>query len=447
MTDRAPIPLETFDAAVDRLDRDALARFVGRLEATTDEGVSVEVDPPVVTVDDGDDRDRILVAPGGFEADADRPTAADPVPDEVVAGPDDPEATDSDIPVRTTADLRHQLLYAVSPAVAESIAEEWLGTPARSASYTSDPTPTDATGGDADTGAAGSGRDPGAAAGSTAAAGGASTAGTPGGRRDPRTPEEGAGSDSPTERSGAAVTRSSAGIAVVAVLVAVIVAVTGGVVYAAELSTDGDAGAFAAPVPVDGGGLSDAEIRRSSRDPIDENGAVVTATATPGTDDGSDGHPLVNDTEADRNVQPAPTCERSFLHVVQIQMNALKYNNNTTDEGIRTVRRFASPRNRQAIQTFDEFARIIKDPTYSPMLSHDSAQYTPIPSSDDYAQVQVITREDGNVTGQYYFRVRKVDGGEYDGCWMTDAVVSVPETTNFSGKVGGRSTTSANGTS
>jgi hypothetical protein len=156
---------------------------------------------------------------------------------------------------------------------------------------------------------------------------------------------------------------------------------------------------------------------------------------------------VTDDTEADRNIRPVPTCERSFLNVVQIQMNALKYNNNTTDDGIRTVRRFASPRNRQTIQTFDEFARVIKNPTYSPMLSHDSAQYTPIQSSDDFAQVQVLTREDGNVTGQYYFRLRKIEGGEYDGCWMTDAVVSVPETSDFSGKVAGQSMGSPNGTS
>lgn len=243
------------------------------------------------------------------------------------------------------------------------------------------------------------------------------------------------------------MTRSSAGVSVVAVLVVVILAVTSGVVYAAEVSTDGDAGAFAAPGPVDSDGLSDAEIRRGSRDLIDESGAVATATPTPETGSGSDGHPLLSDTEADRNVRPAPTCERSFLHVVQIQVNALKYNNNTTDDGIRTVRRFASPRNRQTIQTFDEFVRVIENPTYSPMLSYDSAQYTPIQSSDDYAQVYVTTRVDGNVTGQYTFRLRKIDGGEYEGCWMTDAVVSVPETSTFSGEVTGQSTGSPDGTS
>jgi len=217
------------------------------------------------------------------------------------------------------------------------------------------------------------------------------------------------------------------------------------VVYAAEVSPGGDAGAFAAPAAIDAEGLSKGEIRRRSRGAIDGS-SVVTTTATP--DGEATFGPLggANDTEAARNVRPVPTCERSFLNVVQIQVNALKYNDNATDDGIRTVRRFASPRNRQTIQTFDEFATVIRSPTYSPLLSHNSAQYTPIQSSDDYAQVEVITREDGNTTGQYYFRLRKVDGGEYDGCWMTDAVVSVPETTNFSGEVAGRTTGSTNAT-
>lgn len=442
MTDRAPIPAEAFDEAVDRLDRDTLAEFVGRLEAAADGAADVDVDPPVVTVGDGDDRTRLLVAPDGLDPDAAGWDETDPAPDAIVVGPGASSVTHAEGPVRTTADLRHQLLYAASPDAAASIAEEFLGTPARSASYVPEPTPTVAAGDDRDATAPAAEPDsrPGRVEGSAAPAG--STAGAAGESQESRPPD----TESEPTTAGAPI---GAGVVVVGVLAVMILAVAGGVVYAAEVAPDGDAGAFAAPVPVDGGGLSEAEIRRRSRGPIDESGAVATATATPTPGGGNDsgGHPLVNDTEADRNVRPAPTCKRSFLHVVQIQVNALKYNNNSTDDGIRTVRRFASPRNRQTIQTFDEFARIIKNPTYSPMLTHDSAQFTPIQSSDDYAQVQVVTRENGTVTGQYYFRLRKVDGGEYDGCWMTDAVVSVPETTNFSGEVAGQSTGASNETS
>ncbi|MBB6645512.1 hypothetical protein [Halobellus ruber] len=432
MTDRAPIPAEVFADAVDRLDRDALAGFVARLEAAA--GRTVDVDPPAVTVGDGADRERLLVAPEAVALDD-----TDPIPDAVVV-PDGVSTADDDVPVRTTADLRQQLLYSVSPEAAESIAEEWLGMPARSESYAPEPTPTVETDetGDAPVG----GSDPGSTASSeqTAPASDDATATAATGATPEPAAEPGGSPTSDGEDGSDAATRSGAGLVVVAVLAATILAVTGGVVYAAEVSPDGDAGAFAAPVPAtDGGTLSEAEIRRRSRAPIDASGAI-TATPTPGEERGDGARPLANDTEVERNVRPVPTCERSFLHVVQIQMNALKYNNNTTDDGIRTVRRFASQRNRQAIPTLEEFARIIKNPTYSPMLSYDSVQYTPIQSSDDYAQVQVLTREDGNVTGQYYFRLRKIEDGDYEGCWMTDAVVSIPETSNFSGKVGGQST-------
>jgi len=456
-TDRTPIPPDAFAAAIDRLDRDALAAFVGRLEAAADEATEVVVDPPVVGVSDGDGRRRILVAPDGADIDTD---GSDPSPDSVVIGPGESIPTEHDVPVRTAEDLRHQLLYAVSPESAASIAEEWLDVPARSASYTPEPTPTATSGRDADagTGTPG-GSDPGAS-GKPPDAGSADTGSADTGSADTGSADTGSadtGSAEPTvglvsgrgasaTPDSAASTRGGAGLVVIGVGLVILLAVAGGVVYAADVSPDGDAGTFAASAPVESGGLSDADIDRSSRDPIEESGAVTTATPTASSEDGPGGD-SAGDTETNRNVRPAPTCERSFLSVVQVQMNALRYNNNTTDDGIRTVRRFASPRNRQAIQTLEEFVQVIKSPTYRPMLSHDSAEFTPIQSSDDYAQVEVITREGGNVTGKYYFRVRKVDGGEYDGCWMTDAVVSVPEPSNFSGKVGARSTGTSSGTS
>ena len=449
-TDHTPIPPDAFATAIDRLDRDALAAFVGRLEAAADGGAEVAVDPPLVSVSDGEGRRRILVAPDGADIDTDG-RGSTGRPDSVVVGPSGSAPTEYDVPVRTTEDLRQQLLYAASPAAAASIAEEWLDVPVRSAAYAPEPTPTATSGGDADAGTdTPSGSDPGASgkpsdSGSadteSADAGSAEpTAGLASGRGAPATPD---GEVEPD----AASTRNRAGVVIIGVGMMVLLAVVGGVVYAADVSPDGDAGTFAASAAVGSGGLSDADTDRRSRDPIEESGAVATATPTPGDGHGPGRLSSANDTETNRNVRPVPTCERSFLHVVQIQMNGLKYSNNTTNEGIRTVRRFASPRNRQTIRTFEEFVRVIKSPTYRPMLSHDSAEFTPIQSSDDYAQVGVVTREGGNVTGKYYFRVRKVDGGEYDGCWMTDAVVSVPETTNFSGKVGTQSTGSANGTS
>ena len=455
MTDRTPIPPAEFADAVGQLDRDALTRFVARLEAAADD-VTVDVDPPTVIVRKGDARRTILIDPDDDASEAIETAATDTDIDTIVASTEAIGAgSDRELSVRTPTDLRRRLLYALPPDAAESVAEEYLGVPARAARYVADPAPdeSDAPGG-AEVGPtlespatdSASGSTP---TGETQAAGTppseTQSAGMPAGEKtsDRSTVSSGPELSDPPVDTGAAG-RPSAQIAVVGVLVVVLLAVTGGVVYAAAVSPTGDAGAFASSTGPghdtgaasvgDDDGLSETADRNRSRGPIDHGGPVDTATTpTPVEGVTAGGGPQRGIADAaNRNVRPAPTCDRSSLLVVQIQLNALKYNNNTTDDGIRTVRRFSSPRNRQAIETFDEFVRTIQSPTYNPLLSYESVEYTPIQVSDDYAQVQVVTREDDTVTGQYFFRLRQVDGGQYDGCWMTDAVVRSPPTANTS---------------
>ena len=126
---------------------------------------------------------------------------------------------------------------------------------------------------------------------------------------------------------------------------------------------------------------------------------------------------------ATRDVGLEPTCNRSYLHVVQIQMNALKYNNETTNDGIRTVRQFASPSNRRAVGSVSDYARLISDGSFAPMLSWDSVRYTP-ERVNDTAWVEVITFENATETGRYEFRLTRLgsDTERYEGCWMTDSV-------------------------
>lgn len=438
MTDRTPIPPAEFADAVDRLDRDALARFVARLEAAADD-VTVDVEPPIVTVREGDSERTVAVAPNGPDADE---VGADA--DTVVVGTT--ASTDSvDADVRTPDDLRRRLLYALPPETAETVAEEWLGVPARAASY--EPS---AEGGASDTSESTSesdqaGAEPPPPTGSPATTG--ERAGVSGeakqspvdddaGQPSPSTLTGGPASPKSFDESRSTGSPSAAQTTIVVAVVAVLLGGIGSVVYVAELSPDGDAGTFADTAAVETEGLSEADIRRRSRGPVDESGAVTSTetTGTPPSGGGGTGMPSATDgADADRNVRPVPTCNRSPLLVVQIQMNALQYNNDTTNDGIRTVRRFASPRNRQTIETFDEFVRTIQSSTYNPLLSYDSVQYTPGQPSDDYAQIRVVTRENGSVTGQYYFRLQQVESGQYDGCWMTDAVVATPETTNATG--------------
>ena len=58
---------------------------------------------------------------------------------------------------------------------------------------------------------------------------------------------------------------------------------------------------------------------------------------------------------------------------------------------------------------------------------------TELESLDGAASVEVVTRENGGVTGRYEFRLVRVGGGSgdtdsslgnVDDCWMTDAVAA-----------------------
>ncbi len=399
------IPAEAFTAALAELDRTDLAEFVA--DVYREMGEDVVVDPPVVTVHSDGDPVRLGALTG--ESDP-HPDAIDGV---VTA---DPELA-PERPAIAPADLRQRVLYALSPARADELCEAYLDRPARSAEYAPvRPAEPDSEPGSGDR-------------------------------------EEGVRGEPP-----AGADRSLAGTwlepladvvgpqaVLVGVLAVVVVATSAGAVFVGGLvPSDGDAalatagedtgdgGAAATPTATSEGGDGSIEepLEAGQRDwggweaipnGLPNSGETPTPTPTPGSDGGSD----ITDLGADRYTDLEPTCERSFLHVVQIQMNALKYNDNETNDGIRTVRRFASPRNREAVGSLQQFVRIIRSDTYAPMLTYDSAEYAPRRTGADSAVVRVVTREDGNVTARYAFRLRKQDGEEYDGCWMTEGVQSL----------------------
>ncbi len=384
------IPPDEFASALERLDRGELAAFVGAVWAATAEDVTV--DPPIVTVRTDSETVRLLAAtddPGESLERVDAVVTAREglVPDHPTVGP---------------SALRNRLLYGLAPDEADTLCERHLGRPARSPEYR----PADR--------AATSGASDGRSANTPAAASGDDRRRAQSGRID------GLLVGTPLEPLSERVGRQVAMVSVLAVVVAVtgVMAVfVGGFVpgEAGDPAVDGgEAGAGDTPTP-DGGAASTATP------------AVDAETATPTPEDEDEDEDAVRSLSSDRYADMEPTCERSFLHVVQIQMNALKYNDNTTNDGIRTVRRFASPRNREAVGSLQRFVRIINRGAYAPMLSYDSAEYTPWRFSEDTAQVRVVTRENGTVTGRYAFRLRKQNGGEYDGCWMTEGVQSLSD--------------------
>ncbi|WP_066415526.1 hypothetical protein [Halorubrum aethiopicum] len=241
-------------------------------------------------------------------------------------------------------------------------------------------------------------------------------------------------------------------VAVAVVVVVLLAAVGGAASLAGPSLTDGvgdrldpgDDSTASGEGPVDGSEEPDAS-GDSSASASSENGpggsadmgdsGAYTGVIDPGGSielAGGDGNETDrNGTAAARATALEPTCERAPLHVVQIQMNALRYNDPATNDGIRTTRRFASPQNRRAVSTFPQFVDLFEGPNYAPMLNHDAALYAPLGIDGDRATVRVVTYENGSATGHYEFRMRKVDasdasltgyGGGYGGCWMTDAV-------------------------
>ncbi len=426
MEENQRVPPAAFTAALEDLDPGALAAFAADVYRAG--GSDVTTDPPDLTVDAGDERFRLRAVTGE--------PATPPTVDAVVST--DPDI-DPGCPVVGPADLRQRVLYALDPGTADDLCVRHLGQPARSPDYVPDTSaPAGASGaaaveesiGRSPTNTAtadGSGPGPGAA--------------VAGGRRSA---SDGKAQSNPL--AGTRLARLSGLVgpqaALLGVLVAVVLATTvGAVLVGGFLPVDagddplaGSGTATPTATPTASGDLTTVTpARTEGRDwggweaipnGLPNSGETATPTPAPDGDEGQD----VRDLGADRYADLEPTCERSFLHVVQIQMNALKYNDNETNDGIRTVRRFASPRNREAVGSLEAYVRIIQRETYAPMLTYDSAEYEPSRIAADTARVQVTTRENGNVTARYAFRLGKQEGGEYDGCWMTEGVRPLTDT-------------------
>ncbi|MFC5278603.1 hypothetical protein ACFPM1_07520 [Halorubrum rubrum] len=464
MTGPAPIPPDEFETALDALDPDDLAAFVAELWAATADEVAV--DPPRITVRDGDARTDLVVARSGSETELDE---VDGDVNAVVLAGRDPDAADGSRPEAlgvesvSAADLRRRLLYALPAADADSVSERFLGTAARSESYPRDP-PTAGSAtetatetppvGETQTGTPsiggptiGSGSSP---------SGPGSRPGVPAGRtvpddlagdgsNDDGGEFAGGGSDDRLTGSRGSDRDASRNRVAVAVVVVLLASVAGAASLAGPSLTDGvsdrlDPGTDSTASgedPVDGDEEPDDSSATGSTESIDPgDSGTYTGVIDPGGSielaEGGDGNGTDhNGTAAARATTLEPTCERAPLHVVQIQLNALRYNDPTTNDGIRATRRFASPQNRRAVSTFSQFVDLFEGSNYAPMLDHDAALYAPLEIDDDRATVGVVTYENGSATGSYEFRMRKVNGtdasltgygGGYDGCWMTDAV-------------------------
>ncbi len=427
------IPRDTFVEAIESLEKESLAALVGETYAVTADETSV--DGPRITVVEDDRRTELLVV--SDRDDLDSSEACDTVVSaraSLIA--DGPLPVPADTAVVTPADLRQRLLYAISSTEADAIATQFLDAPMRSPAYDG-PSATDTAAGhdpptDTDrpvgteTGPRSSPRPvPGDTTDESATVGTASTDPIAGASPDDAIskPPRSQPTDAPASES---LTESGrwwilfGGIGLVALLGLTVI----GAGFAGTGFVTGETGVASA----DGVETTDPDPSVAA---IDENTT---------SNDGGDAAAI--DGAADRNLPTvtaratsvAPTCERSAIHVVQLQMNAFRYNNDTTDTGILTARQFASPSNRAAVGSADQFISLFDTPRYAPMLSYDTVQYS-VPRTDGdttTTTIEVVTRENGTVTGRYDFRLRKVPSDETDvdtaredaECWMTSSVTA-----------------------
>jgi Domain of unknown function (DUF4864) len=127
---------------------------------------------------------------------------------------------------------------------------------------------------------------------------------------------------------------------------------------------------------------------------------------------------------ADKPLVPDP--KYAPQDVVKIQLQALEHNDQpAADNGIAVAFRFASPSNQKMTGPLDRFIKMVKTPTYAPLVNFKSFEVGDIHHDDSAAQQLVhVTSSDGQ-DAFYVFILHKQTDGQFQNCWMTDGVVRV----------------------
>ena len=120
------------------------------------------------------------------------------------------------------------------------------------------------------------------------------------------------------------------------------------------------------------------------------------------------------------NAYPEPELKPN--DVVRLQLLAMQQNDDS-DFGIEVTFRFASPANKKQTGPLKRFIRIVRNPSYRPLLNHINATFLELTVEEDFAvQDVIITTSNGKRIG-YRFRLSIQKGPLYPDCWMTDSVI------------------------
>ena len=120
------------------------------------------------------------------------------------------------------------------------------------------------------------------------------------------------------------------------------------------------------------------------------------------------------------NAYPEPELKPN--DVVRLQLLAMQQNDDS-DFGIEVTFRFASPANKKQTGPLKRFIRLVRNPSYRPLLNHINATFLELTVEEDFAvQDVIITTSNGKRIG-YRFRLSIQKGPLYPECWMTDSVI------------------------
>ena len=120
------------------------------------------------------------------------------------------------------------------------------------------------------------------------------------------------------------------------------------------------------------------------------------------------------------NAYPEPELKPN--DVVRLQLLAMQQNDDS-DFGIEVTFRFASPANKKQTGPLKRFIRLVRNPSYRPLLNHINATFLELNIEEDFAvQDVIITTSNGKRIG-YRFQLSIQKGPLYPDCWMTDSVI------------------------
>ena len=108
--------------------------------------------------------------------------------------------------------------------------------------------------------------------------------------------------------------------------------------------------------------------------------------------------------------------------VVRLQLLAMQQNDDS-DFGIEVTFRFASPANKKQTGPLKRFIRLVRNPSYRPLLNHINATFLELNIEEDFAVQDVIITTSNRERIGYRFRLSIQKGPLYPGCWMTDSVI------------------------